>query len=587
MKFVVFCLFVITNICDDGKASVDNFAPTNDANVLTEFTKNSDSCHRPCKFNVKPQRCYYTFDVEPNLDDGTTLAINGLTPGPTIHACVHDIIVVQVRNKIPDQDLAIHWHGVEQRGTPYMDGVSMITQCPISYGSTFKYAFKASTSGTFFYHADSVAHQSDGVYGALIIDQPRHLEPHSSIYDFDKSEDHTLVIGARFPELLSASLEDLTKIAPRSLIINKEESDTKLFVTQTSGYRIRLVNAIALECPVLVSIGDHLVTVIASDGKPVQPVTTGVVRLYPGERMDVAVRADQPSAGYWLQVKGEEACDGLKARSMFLYSGFNYTSMLEDIPNEMTYDKNSIVCGQQLLSSKDVTSKSVVKSVYLGIEKNNIAVKDNELDFRYLSDVVPKKPFFPTALSLKEAVVQINGRNFLYPNAPLLLKPHDVFRDIVCNVGEESKHKDVQCMQVLTADVNGALELILVNEGFHSNDSYTFHMHGFSMHVVASWQSPAGLPLSREEFEKLDKDGLIVRNLQNPPIKDTISVPNKGFTIVRFNPGHGGNWMLECRSCSLTLPAAIVISVPISLPKAVVNSLPSCGSYKPADVLLN
>lgn len=62
---------------------------------------------------------------------------------------------VKVKNKVPDQDLSIHWHGVEQMGTPYMDGVPMITQCPITYGSTYEYAFIASSPGTFFYHSDS------------------------------------------------------------------------------------------------------------------------------------------------------------------------------------------------------------------------------------------------------------------------------------------------------------------------------------------------------------------------------------------------------------------------------------------------
>lgn len=72
-----------------------------------------------------------------------------------INACVNDIIIVDVENKIPDQDLAVHWHGVDQKGSPYMDGVPMVTQCPIGYMATFRYAFIASTPGTFFYHADS------------------------------------------------------------------------------------------------------------------------------------------------------------------------------------------------------------------------------------------------------------------------------------------------------------------------------------------------------------------------------------------------------------------------------------------------
>lgn len=83
------------------------------------------------------------------------IAVNKSVPGPTINVCHNDIIIVDVFNKVPGQDLAVHWHGIEQLGTPYMDGVPMITQCPINYGSSFRYAFRASKPGTFFYHAHS------------------------------------------------------------------------------------------------------------------------------------------------------------------------------------------------------------------------------------------------------------------------------------------------------------------------------------------------------------------------------------------------------------------------------------------------
>lgn len=115
------------------------------------------SCYRPCKFNVKPKRCYYKFKIEPTFyDDGTpAITINGISPGPPIEVCVNDLIIVEVKNKIQAEDIAIHWHGIEQKGSPFMDGVPMVTQCPINYGSTYKYAFKATSPGTYFYHADS------------------------------------------------------------------------------------------------------------------------------------------------------------------------------------------------------------------------------------------------------------------------------------------------------------------------------------------------------------------------------------------------------------------------------------------------
>lgn len=114
------------------------------------------ACYRPCKFNAKPKRCRFVFRIKPQLiEDRLLIAINGNVPGPAINVCLNDVVVVEVHNGIPNQELAIHWHGIEQVGTPFMDGVPMITQCPVNYGSVYKYSFRATKPGTFFYHAHS------------------------------------------------------------------------------------------------------------------------------------------------------------------------------------------------------------------------------------------------------------------------------------------------------------------------------------------------------------------------------------------------------------------------------------------------
>ncbi|KAH9637876.1 hypothetical protein HF086_013362 [Spodoptera exigua] len=572
MKVFVCCLFIIANISNNGKASLESFAPSGTNILFEDTTKNLDkaSCYRPCKFNVKPKRCHYNFKVEPTIqEDGRpAITINGQTPGPPIHACVNDIIVVEVQNSILDQDISIHWHGIEQKGTPYMDGVPMVTQCPIAYGQTFKYAFVATSPGTFFYHADSVSHQSDGVYGPLIINQPQPLEHHSSLYDYDRSAENTLTIGAKFPELLTAKLEDVSKLKPDALIINSDSDVSKIVVIAGFAYRLRFINAIATECPVIVTIEKHEMVVIATDGKPTKPVLARNVELHPGERMDAVVRASEEGGGYWVRVHGAGPCTGLGANAMLIYSGFNYTAMLEENQQE-SFASDLVVSGQMLESLQDQSHASEVKSVYLGIDRNIIEVKEADLDFRYISDAIPKKPFFPAAFALREnGVVQINRKSFLYPNVPILLRPRDVRQDMYCQVGEEEKQVEAQC--------------------FGSNDSYTFHMHGYNMQVISTWQNPKDKPISKEDFQKLNKDGKILRNLQNPSVKDTITVPNKGYTIVRIKIDRGGTWLLECRSCALSsVPAAIMIRVPEAIPKAVVDSLPKCGNYRPPDVLLN
>ncbi|KAA3462024.1 Multicopper oxidase, type 1 [Gossypium australe] len=62
------------------------------------------------------------------------VAINGMTPGPTISAVQGDTIVVDVINNLLMENVAIHWHGIRQRGTPWSDGTDGVTQCAIMPG---------------------------------------------------------------------------------------------------------------------------------------------------------------------------------------------------------------------------------------------------------------------------------------------------------------------------------------------------------------------------------------------------------------------------------------------------------------------
>ena len=70
--------------------------------------------------------------------DGSTyrsfLAINKRIPGPTLLVNESATVVVDVVNLLTTEETSIHWHGMHQRRTPWMDGVGYITQCPIEAG---------------------------------------------------------------------------------------------------------------------------------------------------------------------------------------------------------------------------------------------------------------------------------------------------------------------------------------------------------------------------------------------------------------------------------------------------------------------
>ena len=52
---------------------------------------------------------------------------------------ISEKVVVKVTNKMVGTVTAVHWHGQTMEGTPYMDGVASVSQCPIHPGETFTY----------------------------------------------------------------------------------------------------------------------------------------------------------------------------------------------------------------------------------------------------------------------------------------------------------------------------------------------------------------------------------------------------------------------------------------------------------------
>ena len=55
--------------------------------------------------------------------------------------CKGDTVKVNVINDMTDgEGTSIHWHGIHLNNKVYMDGVAMVTQCPIlGNGNEFEY----------------------------------------------------------------------------------------------------------------------------------------------------------------------------------------------------------------------------------------------------------------------------------------------------------------------------------------------------------------------------------------------------------------------------------------------------------------
>ncbi|MGC4934558.1 multicopper oxidase family protein [Gordonia sp. DT30] len=95
----------------------------------------------------------------------------GPTPvAPEIRAGAGDQIAAHVHSTIAEPT-SIHWHGIRIRND--MDGVPPVTQQAIAPGGTFDYRFIAPDPGTYWYHSHSGLQADRGLFGPLIIEDPR------------------------------------------------------------------------------------------------------------------------------------------------------------------------------------------------------------------------------------------------------------------------------------------------------------------------------------------------------------------------------------------------------------------------------
>lgn len=104
--------------------------------------------------------------------------------------------------------------------------------------------------------------------------------------------DFILVNGrGRGPEFVSNSTVAHT---PREVV----------YVTKGIRHRFRIISNGFTGCPLRVSIDNHTVTAISTDGASFKPVEIESLVLYSGERFDFIFLADQDVDNYFLRVEG-------------------------------------------------------------------------------------------------------------------------------------------------------------------------------------------------------------------------------------------------------------------------------------------
>jgi CopA family copper-resistance protein len=263
--------------------------------------------------------------------------VNGSLPAPTLRFKEGDTVTLRVTNHLKETS-SIHWHGLILPSE--MDGVPNISNNfnGIAPGETFVYRFKLVQSGTYWYHSHSGFQEQTGLYGSIIVDplesdpvayDREHLvmlsdwtdEDPQDIYSKLKKLSHYYNFKQRTQQDLLTDIKnkglDATwqdrKMWTGMRMSERDLSDVTGYtytylmngVTPNDGWiglfdrgeklRIRFVNGSAMTF-FDVRIPGLKMTVVASDGQNIEPVTVDEFRIGVAETYDVIIEPEGDTA---------------------------------------------------------------------------------------------------------------------------------------------------------------------------------------------------------------------------------------------------------------------------------------------------
>lgn len=118
--------------------------------------------------------------------------------------------------------------------------------------------------------------------------------------------------------------------------------------------------------------------------------------------------------------------------------------------------------------------------------------------------------------------------------------------------------------------------------GYTYDANHPFHLHGNAFRVIGMERLNSSVNL--ETIQELDKQGKLKRRLLRAPQKDTVTVPDGGYTIIRFVADNPGYWLFHCHiEFHAEIGMALVFKVGEHEDMAPVPpNFPTCYDYIPS-----
>ncbi|XP_072151653.1 laccase-15-like [Setaria viridis] len=486
--------------------------------------------------------------------------VNGQFPGPMIEVTEGDSVVVHVVNKSP-RNITIHWHGVKQQLNCWADGVPMITQSPILRNQNFTYRFNVTgQEGTLWWHAHVTCLRAT-LHGAFII-RPR---DGASSYPFPNPDKDVPIIIGEWWEMDLDELDSFFDDNPSGATMNGKFGDLYncsgakkdgyvLNVEPGKTYLLRIINAV-LVSEYYLKIAGHKFTVVATDANYVNPYTTDIIAIAPGETIDALVVADAPPGGYYITAlespKGPPPIARIPkfvTRGTVWYSTGHVSSngtappVATEMPDQHDTMPSFYFHGN--LTSLNDTQRPLVperadESLFItvglgsicrrgqsckrsGSKESIIVATMNNISFQ-LPD---------TTMPLLEAHYYHTGDMDVLQELPDRLPMVFNFTDrgLIPWGPKEGQLEPTSRGSLARRFRHGAVvDIVFQGTAVMQSDSNPMHLHGHDMFVLA--QGIGNYDAARDVAKY---------NLVDPPVRNSVLVPRIGWAAIRFvaeNPG--------------------------------------------------
>ncbi|KAF7296307.1 Laccase I [Mycena chlorophos] len=430
--------------------------------------------------------------IAPDGYTRSTVLAGGTFPGPLVSGTKGGGFDINVVDQLTDHTMlkstSIHWHGLFQNKTNFMDGPAFVTQCPIVPGNSFQYSFKTGQqAGTYWYHSHLSTQYCDGLRGPLVIYDP--ADPQKHLYDVDDTSTVlTLADWYHYPAPSHPAVPAFNSTLFNGLgrYLGGPLSELAvLSVEKGKRYRIRLVS-ISCDPNWIFSIDGHEMTIIEVEGVNSQPLTVDSIQIFAGQRYSFVLTANQPIGNYWMRAQPTLALPGV---NMGFANGTNSAIL-------------------RYVGAHAVEPTTPLKNSTNPLVEQNL--------HPLVRTPVPGKHYPGGADKNINLAIEFNGTNFFMNNATFTPPNVPVLLQILS--GASAAQELLPPGSIYQLEPNEVVEISI--PGGSVGAPHPFHLHGHNFWVVRS-------------------AGNSTYNWDNPPIRDVVTTGSEHVRLDDVPLRHG------------------------------------------------